>query len=283
MSSLAERLLDAFLGLHPSEASRTLGELELSSAGAILDRVSPASAARALSETATRDIGPMLAAMSSGSPGRVLELMPRGTAVAALAALDPADRERVIAALPEREARGFRRQLEFRRNAVGSLMEPARNVVQRHLSLASAREAMARNPVSYLYVVDPSGVLVGVVAPSDLERPGSSAGDVMVRDFHTVGPAMSVDLARQLPAWSEVEMLPVVDQAGVLIGRLRHKQLRRSEEADTGARTGPAGAGLDPVVGLTETYCSRLWEVIGALADASQGPRNEPGHQENPS
>ena len=63
--------------------------------------------------------------------------------------------------------------------------------------------------------------------------------DVMTTDIRTVGPSSTIDAAIAIMTERRVSGVPVVDEAGVLVGIVTEGDLLRRVETGTGARPRP--------------------------------------------
>jgi acetoin utilization protein AcuB len=89
----------------------------------------------------------------------------------------------------------------------------------------AALRAMERNSLHHLPVLDAAGKLVGMAAERDLLlaamrylQSNVEVGEVMHRGIVTTTPGMSLASAAKLMASERIGGLPVVDEAGALVG-----------------------------------------------------------------
>lgn len=269
MSRLSEALVERFLETHPGDAALLLADLPAGEAGRILSSVSPATAAGTLVEMSPTNGGGCLKDMDHRAAARILSALPTGVVVSLLAPLGPETRELLMADLSDDFAGAVRQRLEFAPGTVGRLMEAPANVVRTGFSAEEARGAIARPTMPYLYVVDSSQKLVGVLSVRDIDpaREGALENRV-VRNPVSLPASMPLDAARSHPAWQEFDLLPVVDRDFCLAGTLRHKQVR--QRAEEGHARVDGASGIDALVSLGEAYCSGLWEIIGPITQPGE-------------
>jgi magnesium transporter len=118
-----------------------------------------------------------------------------------------------------------RRLLEYPTDAAGGLMTT--DIARLPIGL-TAGEAIERirqlrdelEDLSYVYVTDDKGQLVGVVSFRDLvfNRPGAGLDEVMVPDPISVPVTADRELVNELIQQYRLLALPVVDRNGVLVG-----------------------------------------------------------------
>jgi magnesium transporter len=184
-----------------------------------------------------------LAARLKSEPPRVAAQMlaaeDSARAAEALTEMNPASAQDVLAELPEEKlaaisraaspevAKQWLRNARFTHGTIGRLMEPAYAVFSPDMSVGEAIEqlrAVVRTAfVTYGYVTDGKGMLLGLVTMRDLlfSEHGAKLGDVMLKgafSFRADTPlsdAMKLTLNRHYPVY------PVCDEAGTLLGLVR--------------------------------------------------------------
>ncbi len=146
---------------------------------------------------------------------------------------------------------------------VGELMEDVPSVIQADATAAGTVEFMVRSSrvkdISYFFVVDDQGVLVGVVNLRELilSRPGAPISELMVhepfafRHDTPLNQAIHVALERHYPVY------PVVDEQQRIIGIVRGWKLfqRATQEA-------VAQAGAQVGVGREERVSTPVWQAF---------------------
>ena len=185
----------------------------------------------------------------------LLTPLPRATVEAALAAL-PAELAQRIERLLSHSMAPVTEALE---GTVGELMDPAR---PRFLPEATAADAIAwlrsdeaPQEITYLYVIDTAGTLLGLIVPRDLliAAPGTALGALMLAEpFHlkqgdSLGEAVKATIKRHYPVY------PVCDEAGHLAGQLRGWKLFEKQALELTAQSGRM-VGVDKEERLTTTF-----------------------------
>jgi CIC family chloride channel protein len=112
---------------------------------------------------------------------------------------------------------------------VGEVMTPEHPVVPDHLGVEELRARFHAGGTHGYAVADAAGRLVGVVTLRDLERDGSTAGELCTRPALSVTPEDPVFRAVRRMASRDVGRLPVVDATtGRVVGMLRRADVVRA-------------------------------------------------------
>lgn len=209
---------------------------------ALLDDV----AAAVLSALTLTAAAVCLGALSDEVACRYLGHMPRRDA-AAVVRLLPAERR---SALLRQLSAPTRVQIELmlRQSVhhVGAWMDTNFQAVPQSSTVDALRRRLRglERPVSELYLVDDSGRLAGVVHPARLySATGSDAASAISHmppaTLHTVS---SIAQALVAPAWSDADVLPVIDGREKLVGTIRHATLRAATKRQRDQNRGDAGS-----------------------------------------
>lgn len=277
--TLEQKLALAFLEEHPSEAAQALERMPVDGCAAIVRSV-PAAAAAALAEMLPSAVADCVARLSPGEAADALDHLPLDRAIGVLRRLPPEHTNHVVAALPAARQDLVQRVLKYPEGTAGALMDPIVAELPADLSVAEARVRLRRGSAGllhYLFVVDRSRVLVGMLEISDLLRASGRASiDSLMRDGVDSLPAwMPAAAVRTHPGWQSAHVLPVVDEAGRLVGSIRWETLRRLErEAET--RQDPRGAAAT-VGALGELFHLGLAGFIEGVASAGTPRPDSPG------
>lgn len=200
--------------------------------GARLKSQPPSEAARMLAEVEPAQAVGLLADMNPGLAQDVLAELPEG----ALAAI-------VRAAAPE-TAKQWMRNARYARGAVGRLMEPAYAVFSPGMSVGEAieqlRDVVRTAFVTYGYVTDDDGRLLGIVTMRDLlfNEHGAKLGDVMLRDAFFFRPDTPLSDAMKLTLNRHYPVYPVCDDSGRLAGLVRGAAIFEEQAFEITAQPG---------------------------------------------
>jgi magnesium transporter len=186
----------------------------------------------------------LLALLPDAEFAAVLRAMSPASAEDVLLALGEERRRAVLAAAPVEDARQWTRNLTYRADSVGRLMEPPIAVFPPGLTVAEAIErvrALAKTTlVTYAFVVDESGVLLGVVTMRDLLLASREERleAVMLREVFSLQPEMPLLEAARLVVARHFPVYPVCDTGGRLVGIVRGRTLFEEQALDISAQAG---------------------------------------------
>jgi len=157
----------------------------------------------------------------------------------------PEERRRlVLQAAPAEQREQWARNHEYPEDTVGRLMHPPVAVVPQEQTVAQAierlRAIVKKALVTYAWVVDTHGKLIGVVAFRELlfARPEQSLSELMVKDPFSLQPdAPVVDAMRAAIKW-HLPVYPVCDATGRLVGTVRGHTLFEHQAFELSAQAG---------------------------------------------
>ena len=145
---------------------------------------------------------------------------------------------------------------------VSELTDAARGVVKSGTTVQQAidllRESESVSDITYLFVVDETEKLLGLVVMRDLllAELGQSVDDIMVRRPFTLSPAMDIGDAIRAAVRRHYPVYPVVGADGKLLGSVRGWRLAERQAIEISAQAGR-------MVGVTEEQVDTpLWEAF---------------------
>ncbi|MGE0455307.1 MAG: magnesium transporter [Vicinamibacteria bacterium] len=186
----------------------------------------------------------LVAALPDAEAADVLSKLSPGISEDVLTALDEERREDIIAAAPAAEGRQWTENLTYPEDSVGRLMEAPQAVFPPGLTVAETveriRELVKTVFVTYGFVVDPGGVLVGVVAMRDLllARREQRLDEVMLRNPFSLRPELPLLDAMKLVVNHHFPVYPVCDDAGRLVGVVRGRTMFEEQAFEISAQVG---------------------------------------------
>ena len=189
-------------------------------AAALLERTSPAQAVEALLELNPATVSSILAEAEAGA------------------------RRLIAASAPPEVAEQWRRNAAYAEGTIGRMMEPALSVFRPEMTVGQAVEAL--RPVvraafvTYVYVVDGAGRLVGLVTMRDLlfSEPSQKLADVMLASPFALQPSMPVRDAMKVTVGRHYPVYPVTEADGTLVGLVRGAALFELEAFEITAQAG---------------------------------------------
>jgi magnesium transporter len=157
----------------------------------------------------------------------------------------PADRRKAIAAAaPAGRGEQWLRQLEYAEGSVGRLMEPPLATFRPATTVADAtaalRELVKTAFITYGFVTEPDGGLVGVITFRELlfARPEQPLSDIMVaKPFSLRADMQLVDAMREVVT-RHFPVYPVCDAHGRLVGMVRGTNLFQQQAFEISAQAG---------------------------------------------
>ncbi len=220
---------DILEALAEEDAADLLTDIgELAAAADVLDEMRPEAAADLIEE------------LLPASAALLIERMETDQAADLLGALEAEQRDAVIAALADDATVEVLELLAYPSDSAGGMMTTEIATLPGGITAGEAVEALRRihdrlgSNLSYVYVVDDDRRLLGVVSFRDLffARPGAGLEEVMVTDPVTVTPETDREIVSDLVQKYRLLALPVVDEAGVLVGMVRFEEAMEAATAE---------------------------------------------------
>lgn len=258
----AMRLLTTFAQEHASDVARMLERGSAEQVAPLLDRLERDDAARLLARMTPRNAAEALLALTREAAGELLDELGASRAALLLSHLGAGDRQELLAQLKGRHADAVRRLLIHAARTAGSVMDAMVLSVADDATITDALDHVRRHADSglfYVYVVDRDQHLVGVITLAELlgADPAAAVRALMTDRPEYIGARASLLAIAAHPGWRRHHALPVVDDAGVLLGAVRYETARRIEH-----ELGQAVRQSD--VGQTASALGQLY-AIGAL------------------
>lgn len=174
----------------------------------------------------------------------VLQQINPSVAFDILEEMDVDSRQAILDAAPPLQQTQWTRNENYDEDTVGRLMEPPLTVLLPHQTISDAIDAvkdLARTTlVTYLYVVDEEGRLLGLVTMRDLLLADDDAllRDVMAADPFTLSPRMELPEAMKLVVSRHFPIYPVVEEGNILVGLVRGRVLFEEQAFEISAQPG---------------------------------------------
>ena len=208
------------------------------------------------SSQATTQLIEELKARPASEAAKHLGEIDAAPAYVALAALNPAFTQDILAALPSAQrrtiiaeavpeiAQQWSRNQSFEQGALGRLMEPAVGVFAPATTAGEAIETLRTLIksafITYGYVTNPDGKLLGIVTMRDLLFADNSKtlGEIMLANVFALSPQMPISDAMRLTLNRHYPVYPVCDEQGMLLGLVRGQTIFESEAFEITAQVG---------------------------------------------
>jgi len=217
----AERLS----ALHPSDIARILNELDPDQRADLMETLDVETAADVLTEMDAEVQASIVENLEDERAADILEEMEPDEAADVLGDISADRREDILEEMEPEEAEDVKELLEYEDNTAGGLMTTEYVALSRDLTAQAAIERIrelepSAETIYYLYVVDSSEHLVGVLSLRDLiiAKPSTPIEEVMEpRVIHVHLDASIEDVAYTLSDYNLLA-LPVVDEENRLQG-----------------------------------------------------------------
>lgn len=240
MANNAPVYFEEFLRLHPADLADRLQRVPASEAIELLPQLPRSLAAQVLVELEREKSAELLDEFGAEQLSAWFVELPSEAAADLVGALGGAKRREVLAALPEEKATAIKALLRYPEDTAGGIMSDrfialrTSDTVEQSQDLLRSRPEQRALDVSYLYVVDEEGRLVGVVPIRELvfSRPERTMHEIMHRDVKFVRvDADQEEIARQFEHYHFLG-LPVLDAQGRLVGVVRASDALRVAQAE---------------------------------------------------
>jgi len=193
---------------------------------------SPQEAAELLAEHPPASIATALAELNPGFALDILEALPSAVLNGVTSAVAP------------EVSRQWQRNSAYSQDSIGRLMEPAYAVFSAEMTVgetvARLRSLVKVAFVTYGYIVDANGKLIGLITMRDLlfAPDDTRLASLMLRDVFTLKPEMALNDAMKVVLDRHYPVYPVCDEAGVLIGLVRGQAMFEEQAIEITAQVG---------------------------------------------
>ena len=200
-------------------------------------------------ETRILELGPKEAAevLQMESMETCLEVLMRSNPAVVQDILDhfpPVQRELVISSAPAEIIQQWNRNHSYPEGTVGRLMEPPVAIFRPETTVGETieklRELVKAALITYGFVIDEAGVLVGIVVMRDLlfADKQTQLSEIMVRNPFYLKPEMELADAMKAVVVRHFPVYPVCDDRVRLIGKVRGETLFAEQAFEISAQAG---------------------------------------------
>ena len=161
-----------------------------------------------------------------------------------LATLQPEARARALAAAPDEVSRQWQRNALYEPGTIGRMMEPVIGAYAPDLTVGetieSLRELVKMAFITYIYVVDRSERLLGIVTMRDLlfSEHNKTLSEVMLKDPFALKAEMPLADAMRTVLDRHFPVYPVVDADGHLRGLVRGQTMFEAQTVEISLQAG---------------------------------------------
>ncbi len=195
-------------------------------------RIGPHAAAKALGGEQAVEVAGILAELMPAEANAILRVMPENLRAEVLSAAPPALVER------------WHVSRSYPQDSIGRLMEPSVAVFSPAQTVAETiellRHLVKATFITYGFVTDPDGRLVGVITMRDLlfSEPSKRLDEIMLTDVFSLQADMPLLDAMRLTLYRHFPVYPVCDPDGVLVGLVRGRQMFERQAIELSAQAG---------------------------------------------
>ncbi len=210
-----------------------------------------------------REAASLLAEYPSTVIIAVLMRLPPALAQDVLSELPGGLRESAMHGAPAETARQWARNQGYPAGSIGRLMEPALAIFSPEITVHGATEnlrPLVRTAfITYGYVADPAGKLLGVITMRDLlfTDGGTRLEAIMLRNPFFLKPDLPLSEAMKLVLDRHYPVYPVCDDQGVLIGLVRGQAMFEEQAFEITAQIGSL-VGVEKEERLATTWVQSL-------------------------
>lgn len=161
-----------------------------------------------------------------------------------LGEFDEARRTQLLAAAAPAQARQWRKNEKFDEGTIGNMMEPATAVFGQddtvHDAIERVRELVKRSFVTYGFVIDDAGKLLGIITMRDLlvNDHALKLREVMLQDVFFLTPELELRNAMKLVLNRHFPVYPVCDADRQLLGQVRGQSMFEEQAYEISAQAG---------------------------------------------
>jgi magnesium transporter len=224
-----------FLLQHPSQAAELIDGFGRAAAAELLQDHQPDALATVWRHLSPARIDEIVPDMPDKLLKQVLQLLDPSVTAITLMRISESSRERCLNLLPRRAAAEVRRLMDYPAGSAGRVMDSRTLSFRGELTAGAALEQLRQTKprdLRQLFIVDADRRLTGAVDVQDLAiaEPGDFLRDIARPPVATVSPFDDREqVAEQLKDF-HLDVLPVIDIHGRLIGAIRHDALLKTLE-----------------------------------------------------
>jgi magnesium transporter len=227
-------LLEEFIINHSAEAARLLEQMTTEQVFSFVEKISTDLAVILFRDMDLSLAYKCLEGLEIGKSVKIIEALPINTAASFLRRMEKTKREEILEKSEKNISRLLTQMLYHAKDTAGALMDPQVIVIPSNLNVKEAFERVKKSKqqfLNYLYVTNPEGKLLGIVKLEDLivSESKDQIINVMNSEFPHFYSEVEVEIIKDHPGWLEYRSIPVLDRAGVFLGALSQKVIKKLE------------------------------------------------------
>jgi len=226
--------------LPPMETARAVSRLDDDQRRELVELLDPENAAGLLLDLPGEQAADILEDTAADHAADILEEMSAPDQADLLSEVDPAQAEAILGAMSETDGAAARQLLQYPDDTAGAWMDPRFLAFHEGMAVQDVIDDLRKNvemysdyEVQYAYVVGEDGRLVGVLRLRDvlMTRPSASVRAIMVPEPLSIAASASLDELRDFyKEHTSFLGVPVVDDAGRLVGIVSRSSVKEAEE-----------------------------------------------------
>ncbi len=138
-------------------------------------------------------------------------------------------------------------------------------------TVAEALNLMGEYKIGGIPVIDSNGILKGIVTNRDLRFENNRARkitEVMTTDLITTNHQTNLEAAARILQKHKIEKLPMIDEAGKLIGLITYKDITKTKDRPNSCKDDKGRLRVAGAVGIAADTMERVEALINANVDA---------------
>ena len=256
-----------FLLNYPTEAARTLEQLEADNVAALFSELSVVTSAPVLAAMLPEKSVACLELIQLSHAAKLLAEMPLASAARLYRMLKKEKQQDISALFSQKMRQRLQRYIEYPALSVGAMLDPWIDVLPDMISVAEAIRRIERleHPVKCeLYIIDSAHKLVGMLELGRLLTSShhEKLHDVMNKKSQAVSVhALSESLLTH-PGWKTRGRLPVIDRDKTLLGALEYRSIQETIGI-RGMNNSPDA--MENLLSLASLYWISMAELLSSL------------------
>jgi Mg/Co/Ni transporter MgtE len=264
-----ERLVEAYLKLHPESAARLLESMPVEQANAVLACSDADVAAPVLGHMLATCAAQCLEQQPPADGAKILERLGSQESAAVLRHLDPERREAVLGSLGPQWVMAFKLLLSYPVSTVGAWVEPRVLTLPDDCNAGEARDRVARSQQvmqARIYVLDRSRRIRGAIRGLTLlQVPNRKSLANILEPADALWAREPLTTAQENAVWERNTEAPVINREEEFIGVISYADLRKASRQLTRSAEAGGGRELAEVTELISISAGSLWQSLGEL------------------
>lgn len=264
-----ERLVGAFLKLHPESAARLLESLPVDQANGVLACTEAEVAAPVLGHMLPTCAAQCVEHQAPADVAQVLERLGSQESAAVLRHLSLERREAILSALGAQWVMAFRLLLSYPVSTVGAWVEPRVLTLPDDCNAGEARDRVARGQQvmqARIYVLDRSRRIRGAIRGLTLlQVPNRKSLANILEPADALWAREPLATAQESAIWERNTEAPVINREEEFIGVISYADLRKAYRQLTRTADGNGDRELAEVTELISIGAGSLWQSLGEL------------------